>query len=212
MELCSIAFARLPSACALQEVLLGDWLCFSLITDCAMDLQCLPAPVATSMPVSEGLAPLPSDSDAKGLPTSLPAAGLLASPDCGSLPAPDSVEDFTDGDIIGEELDSLLDSLAEGSPYPLVRMSTAWVPCFLLRTGPWRTWMCLLSLFLCHSFLLALPLVKLIHSFLHFCNRLGLKSPPLSLLGCGQLHGLAHQKVPKVAFLHHHLLPGLCYP
>ncbi|NXS68059.1 Z3H7B protein, partial [Pandion haliaetus] len=88
-------------------------------TDCSMDLQCLPAPMAASIPVSEGLAPLPSDSDAKGLPTSLPAASLLPSPDCVSLPVPESVEDFTDGDIIGEELDSLLDSLAEGSPYPL---------------------------------------------------------------------------------------------
>uniref|UniRef100_A0A8C0I7B7 Zinc finger CCCH-type containing 7B n=1 Tax=Bubo bubo TaxID=30461 RepID=A0A8C0I7B7_BUBBB len=74
--------------------------------------QCLQAPVATSIPVSEGLAPLPSDSDAKGLPTSLPAASLLPSPDCVSLPVPESVEDFTDGDIIGEELDSLLDSLS----------------------------------------------------------------------------------------------------
>uniref|UniRef100_A0A8B9ISE0 Zinc finger CCCH-type containing 7B n=1 Tax=Amazona collaria TaxID=241587 RepID=A0A8B9ISE0_9PSIT len=37
---------------------------------------------------------------------------LLPSPDCMSLPAPESVEDFTDGDIIGEELDSLLDSLS----------------------------------------------------------------------------------------------------
>ncbi|XP_031961682.1 zinc finger CCCH domain-containing protein 7B isoform X2 [Corvus moneduloides] len=88
-------------------------------TDCSMDLQCLPAPVATSIPVNEGLAPLPSDSDAKGLPTSLPAASLLPSPDCVPLPVPENVEDFTDGDIIGEELDSLLDSLAEGSPYPL---------------------------------------------------------------------------------------------
>ncbi|KAM8820291.1 zinc finger CCCH domain-containing protein 7B isoform 1-T1 [Eudromia elegans] len=88
-------------------------------TDCSMDLQCLPAPVATSVPVSEGLAPLPTDSDAKGLPTSLPAASLLQSSDCVSLPVPENVEDFTDGDIIGEELDSLLDSLAEGSQYPL---------------------------------------------------------------------------------------------
>ncbi|XP_046759888.1 zinc finger CCCH domain-containing protein 7B [Gallus gallus] len=87
--------------------------------DCSMDLQCLPAPVATSIPVSEGLSPLHSDSDAKGLPSSLPAASLLPSPESVSLPVPDSVEDFTDGDIIGEELDSLLDSLAEGSPYPL---------------------------------------------------------------------------------------------
>lgn len=90
-----------------------------------MDLQCLPAPVPASIPVSEGLAPLPSDSDAKGLPTSLPAVSLLPSPDCVSLPVPESVEDFTDGDIIGEELDSLLDSLAEGSPYPLVRAGAA---------------------------------------------------------------------------------------
>uniref|UniRef100_A0A669QKJ8 Zinc finger CCCH-type containing 7B n=1 Tax=Phasianus colchicus TaxID=9054 RepID=A0A669QKJ8_PHACC len=74
--------------------------------------QCLPAPVATSIPVSEGLSLLHSDSDAKGLPTSLPAASLLPSPESVSLPVPDSVEDFTDGDIIGEELDSLLDSLS----------------------------------------------------------------------------------------------------
>uniref|UniRef100_A0A8C5TJS8 Zinc finger CCCH-type containing 7B n=1 Tax=Malurus cyaneus samueli TaxID=2593467 RepID=A0A8C5TJS8_9PASS len=68
------------------------------------------APVATSIPVNEGLSPLSSDSDAKGLPTSLPAASLLPSPDC--VPLPENVEDFTDGDIIGEELDSLLDSLS----------------------------------------------------------------------------------------------------
>uniref|UniRef100_A0A8C0JEE4 Zinc finger CCCH-type containing 7B n=1 Tax=Chelonoidis abingdonii TaxID=106734 RepID=A0A8C0JEE4_CHEAB len=53
-----------------------------------------------------------SDMDAKGLPTSLPAATLLHSPDCVSLPVPESVEDFTDGEVIGEELDSLLDSLS----------------------------------------------------------------------------------------------------
>ncbi|NXR58742.1 Z3H7B protein, partial [Rhadina sibilatrix] len=91
-------------------------------TDCSMDLQCLPAPVA--IPLNEGLAPLPSDSDAKGLPTSFPAAGLLPSPDRVPLPIPENVEDFTDGDVIGEELDSLLDSLAEGSPYPLGTIPT----------------------------------------------------------------------------------------
>uniref|UniRef100_A0A8C5TSP2 Zinc finger CCCH-type containing 7B n=1 Tax=Malurus cyaneus samueli TaxID=2593467 RepID=A0A8C5TSP2_9PASS len=83
-------------------------LCY--IPDCSVDPQCLPAPVATSIPVNEGLSPLSSDSDAKGLPTSLPAASLLPSPDC--VPLPENVEDFTDGDIIGEELDSLLDSLS----------------------------------------------------------------------------------------------------
>uniref|UniRef100_A0A669Q199 Zinc finger CCCH-type containing 7B n=1 Tax=Phasianus colchicus TaxID=9054 RepID=A0A669Q199_PHACC len=61
---------------------------------------------------NQGLSLLHSDSDAKGLPTSLPAASLLPSPESVSLPVPDSVEDFTDGDIIGEELDSLLDSLS----------------------------------------------------------------------------------------------------
>ncbi|NWU92767.1 Z3H7B protein, partial [Upupa epops] len=93
-------------------------------TDCSVDLQCLAAPVTTSIPVTEGLASLPADSDAKGLPTSLPAASLLPSSDCVSLPVTESVEDFTDGDIIGEELDSLLDSLAEGSPYPLGTIPT----------------------------------------------------------------------------------------
>uniref|UniRef100_A0A8B9F282 Zinc finger CCCH-type containing 7B n=1 Tax=Amazona collaria TaxID=241587 RepID=A0A8B9F282_9PSIT len=133
---------RVRKAYKRPQALLGDWLCFSLIIDCSMDLQCLPAPVATSIPVSEGLAPLPSDSDAKALPTSLPAASLLPSPDCMSLPAPESVEDFTDGDIIGEELDSLLDSLAEGSPYPLVRVGAVRVPCFLFQTGPWSIAAC----------------------------------------------------------------------
>ncbi|XP_077686783.1 zinc finger CCCH domain-containing protein 7B isoform X2 [Eretmochelys imbricata] len=88
-------------------------------TDFSMDLQCIPAPLATSIPVSEGAALSASDMDAKGLPTSLPAATLLHSPDCVSLPVPESVEDFTDGEVIGEELDSLLDSLADGSQYPL---------------------------------------------------------------------------------------------
>uniref|UniRef100_A0A8B9QYI6 Zinc finger CCCH-type containing 7B n=1 Tax=Anas platyrhynchos TaxID=8839 RepID=A0A8B9QYI6_ANAPL len=45
------------------------------------------------------------------LPRSLlPACSRLQ--DCVPLPVPESVEDFTDGDIIGEELDSLLDSLS----------------------------------------------------------------------------------------------------
>ncbi|NWT53798.1 Z3H7B protein, partial [Erythrocercus mccallii] len=91
-------------------------------TDCSTHLQCLPAPVA--VPVNEGLAPLPSDSDAKGMPTSFPAASLLPSPNCVPLPVPENMEDFTDGDIIGEELDSLLDSLAEGSSYPLSSIPT----------------------------------------------------------------------------------------
>lgn len=104
----------------MQGAVLCDW--FSLaLAECSMDLQCIPAPVATSIPVSEGLALSPSDLDVKGLPTSLPAASLLPSPDCVSLPVPESVEDFTDGEIIGEELDSLLDSIADGSQYPLVR-------------------------------------------------------------------------------------------
>uniref|UniRef100_A0A8C3SCS0 Zinc finger CCCH-type containing 7B n=1 Tax=Chelydra serpentina TaxID=8475 RepID=A0A8C3SCS0_CHESE len=60
----------------------------------------------------QGAALSASDMDAKGLPTSLPAATLLHSPDCVSLPVPESVEDFTDGEVIGEELDSLLDSLS----------------------------------------------------------------------------------------------------
>lgn len=207
--------SRLCSACPLQEALLGDWLCFSPVTDCSMDLQCLPAPVATSIPGSEGLAPLPSDSDAKGLPTSLPAASLLPSPDCVPLPVPESVEDFTDGDIIGEELDSLLDSLAEGSPYPLVR--AAQVPCFLFQIGFWSLRVCVLPFSFCQSFILALPLAELIHSGLCVVQTDGVGRSGGSLLvygaaGCPfHSDNSAHTWLEACGSLCVHSLPAPCF-
>uniref|UniRef100_A0A8D0H4N5 Zinc finger CCCH-type containing 7B n=1 Tax=Sphenodon punctatus TaxID=8508 RepID=A0A8D0H4N5_SPHPU len=85
----------------------------------SMDLQCNPAPLATSIPVSEGLTFSPSDLDGKGLSASLPDTTLLPSTDCVSVPVPETVEDFTDGGVLGDELDSILDSIADGSQYPL---------------------------------------------------------------------------------------------
>ncbi|XP_064419457.1 zinc finger CCCH domain-containing protein 7B [Latimeria chalumnae] len=82
-------------------------------TDCPVDIQCVPAPVATSIPVSD--ASVTPDPSHKTLPSQLPLApsrGLGCS-DKVSLSVPESVYEFTDGEIIGEDLDTLLDSLPD---------------------------------------------------------------------------------------------------
>uniref|UniRef100_H3AYU1 Zinc finger CCCH-type containing 7B n=1 Tax=Latimeria chalumnae TaxID=7897 RepID=H3AYU1_LATCH len=79
--------------------------------NCPVDIQCVPAPVATSIPVSD--ASVTPDPSHKTLPSQLPLApsrGLGCS-DKVSLSVPESVYEFTDGEIIGEDLDTLLDSL-----------------------------------------------------------------------------------------------------
>nr|XP_014347479.1 PREDICTED: zinc finger CCCH domain-containing protein 7B [Latimeria chalumnae] len=82
-------------------------------SDCPVDIQCVPAPVATSIPVSD--ASVTPDPSHKTLPSQLPLApsrGLGCS-DKVSLSVPESVYEFTDGEIIGEDLDTLLDSLPD---------------------------------------------------------------------------------------------------
>ncbi|XP_074083124.1 zinc finger CCCH domain-containing protein 7B [Macrotis lagotis] len=78
-------------------------------TDCSVDLRCLTAPTTTSIPGCE--ITLLSDPEAKVSTTALfpPTTDLLAPPD-GT--GPENMEDFSDGDVFGPELDSLLDSLS----------------------------------------------------------------------------------------------------
>ncbi|XP_029446100.1 zinc finger CCCH domain-containing protein 7B [Rhinatrema bivittatum] len=90
-------------------------------TDFSVELKCIPAPLATSIPVSDASAP--STLDAKSFPPPVPttlsasATTLLLSD---RLPVPESVDDFPDGDIIGEELDSILDSITDASQLSLL--------------------------------------------------------------------------------------------
>ncbi|XP_077195495.1 zinc finger CCCH domain-containing protein 7B isoform X2 [Paroedura picta] len=88
-------------------------------TDCSVGLQYVSSPNATSVPVSEGSAFSSSDLETKGPSTSLPAVTLLPSTDTVSMSGSDSVDDFTEGGVLGDELDSILDSIAEGSQYSL---------------------------------------------------------------------------------------------
>ncbi|XP_015274714.1 PREDICTED: zinc finger CCCH domain-containing protein 7B isoform X2 [Gekko japonicus] len=88
-------------------------------TDGSVGLQYVSTPNATCVPVSEGSAFSSSDLETKGPSTSLPAATLLPSTDTVSMTGSDSVDDFTEGGVLGDELDSILDSIAEGSQYPL---------------------------------------------------------------------------------------------
>uniref|UniRef100_A0ACB8FN96 Zinc finger CCCH domain-containing protein 7B n=1 Tax=Sphaerodactylus townsendi TaxID=933632 RepID=A0ACB8FN96_9SAUR len=87
--------------------------------DSSVHLPCISTPNATCVPVSEGSAFTSSDLETKGTPSSLPATALLPSADTVSVPGSDSVDDFTEGEVLGDELDSILDSIAEGSQYPL---------------------------------------------------------------------------------------------
>ncbi|KAM6435996.1 zinc finger CCCH domain-containing protein 7B isoform 4-T10 [Liasis olivaceus] len=88
-------------------------------TDSPVVLQCIVTPSASSVSASEANAFSSSDLDTKSLPTSLPVATLLPSTDVASMPESDSVDDFTEGGVLGDELDSILDSIADGSQYPL---------------------------------------------------------------------------------------------
>nr|XP_056703041.1 zinc finger CCCH domain-containing protein 7B [Euleptes europaea] len=88
-------------------------------TDSSVHLPCVSTPSAACVPVSEGSAFSSSDSEMKGIATSLPTAALLPSGDTISMPGSDSVDDFTEGGVLGDELDSILDSIAEGSQYSL---------------------------------------------------------------------------------------------
>lgn len=95
---------------------------FLHFADCSVGLQCVSSPNATCVTVSDGSAFSSSDLETKSPSTSLPAATLLPSTDTVSMPGSDSVDDFTEGGVLGDELDSILDSIAEGSQYPLVRV------------------------------------------------------------------------------------------
>ncbi|XP_069508852.1 zinc finger CCCH domain-containing protein 7B [Ambystoma mexicanum] len=72
--------------------------------DFPQDLKCIPAPVATSIPVSDASTP-----QLKSSPSSV---GLLSADQRVSVPVPESVDEFPD-DVLGDELDSILDSISE---------------------------------------------------------------------------------------------------
>ncbi|XP_030066316.1 zinc finger CCCH domain-containing protein 7B isoform X1 [Microcaecilia unicolor] len=78
-------------------------------TDFSVELQCIPAPLATSIPVSD--VSVPSTLETKSLSPPVPTTLSISD----RLPVPESVEEFPDGDIIGEELDSILDSITDAS-------------------------------------------------------------------------------------------------
>ncbi|XP_062838964.1 zinc finger CCCH domain-containing protein 7B isoform X3 [Anolis carolinensis] len=89
-------------------------------TDISGQLQGLAVPCATSITVSEGPAFPSSDLEAKSTPASIPASTLIPSSEAAPVPASESVDDFAEGGVLGDELDSILDSLADGSQqYPL---------------------------------------------------------------------------------------------
>lgn len=88
-------------------------------TDSSVGLQCVTASTAAPIPGSDGPEFSPSDLDAQGMPSSLPAATLLPSTDSASATGSESVDDFAEGGVLGDELDSILDSIADGSQYPL---------------------------------------------------------------------------------------------
>lgn len=62
--------------------------------------------------------------DTKSTPTSLSTGCLVPSADAVSVTGSENVDDFTDGGVLGDELDSILDSIADGTQqYPLVSLA-----------------------------------------------------------------------------------------
>ncbi|XP_061495247.1 zinc finger CCCH domain-containing protein 7B isoform X4 [Rhineura floridana] len=119
LETFSLLSNGLSSALPNQAVSNGLGSVDDIETDSSMDLQCVTAPNPASVYVSDGSAFSSTDLNTKGTPTSLPAVTLLPSADAASVPGSESVDDFTEGGVLGDELDSILDSIADGSQYPL---------------------------------------------------------------------------------------------
>ncbi|XP_039621424.1 zinc finger CCCH domain-containing protein 7B-like isoform X2 [Polypterus senegalus] len=73
--------------------------------------QCIPAPLATSIPVSDDPSPSSPDLEASKS-TQSGAPGVPFS-------VPESIDDLVDGEVIGEELDNLLDSMSKSQDIPV---------------------------------------------------------------------------------------------
>ncbi|KAJ6658997.1 hypothetical protein lerEdw1_019634 [Lerista edwardsae] len=125
LETFSLLSNGLSSTLTSQAVSNGLGSVDDIETDNSVGLQCVSTPTATSVPGSEGSAFSPSDLDAQGMPPSLPATTLLPSTDAVSMPRSESVDDFAEGGVLGDELDSILDSIADGSQYPLSLVQAA---------------------------------------------------------------------------------------
>lgn len=100
------------------------------LPDSSIVLQCIVTPSGSSVTASKANAFSSTDLETKSLPTSLPATALLPPTDVASIPESDSVDDFTEGEVLGDELDSILDSIADGSQYSLVRVTFVDAPLF----------------------------------------------------------------------------------
>lgn len=100
------------------------------LPDNSVVLQCIVTPSGPSVTASKANAFSSTDLETRSLPRSLLATTLLPSTDVTSIPESDSVDDFTEGEVLGDELDSILDSIADGSQYPLVRVTFVDAPLF----------------------------------------------------------------------------------
>uniref|UniRef100_A0A4W3H4D3 Zinc finger CCCH-type containing 7B n=1 Tax=Callorhinchus milii TaxID=7868 RepID=A0A4W3H4D3_CALMI len=90
----------------------------SVAIDSPLDIPCVAAPTATSTPASEPSISMSGSICIQESPSPPPAS--LEPPTAGdgvSLSVPESTEEFTDGEIIGEDIDTLLDSIQD---YPMV--------------------------------------------------------------------------------------------
>uniref|UniRef100_A0A4W3H5W5 Zinc finger CCCH-type containing 7B n=1 Tax=Callorhinchus milii TaxID=7868 RepID=A0A4W3H5W5_CALMI len=86
-------------------------------SDSPLDIPCVAAPTATSTPASEPSISMSGSICIQESPSPPPAS--LEPPTAGdgvSLSVPESTEEFTDGEIIGEDIDTLLDSIQD---YPM---------------------------------------------------------------------------------------------
>ncbi|XP_067875533.1 zinc finger CCCH domain-containing protein 7B isoform X3 [Heterodontus francisci] len=87
------------------------------------DLPCIPVPATIPAPASEASVPIASVSVSIQQSQTDPA--LLKPPvsDGVSLSVPETTEEFPDEEIIGEELDTLLDSIGETNDFPMTSVA-----------------------------------------------------------------------------------------
>ncbi|XP_067830756.1 zinc finger CCCH domain-containing protein 7B isoform X2 [Heptranchias perlo] len=93
-------------------------------SDSPLDIPCITAAATISTPVSEASVPVPSGS--VSIQQSQTAPALLkpsVSGDGVSLSVPETAEEFPDEEIIGEELDTLLDSIGETNDFPMTSVA-----------------------------------------------------------------------------------------
>ncbi|XP_072889563.1 zinc finger CCCH domain-containing protein 7B [Hemitrygon akajei] len=91
--------------------------------DLALEFPCAPGPVTNPIPASDPSGPLLSAALSIQQSQEDPAPLKGSVGDGVSLSVPETTDEFADGEIIGEDLDTLLDSIGEANEFPMTSVA-----------------------------------------------------------------------------------------